>query len=622
MASHSLAIAKASFSATFMRPDPTSVPREKIEILHDLLDRVLTQCSPTNIQRCKYWILEHAVSAAKVTSLGKYLAAVSLSLASTSFPHGPTLPKSQKPSARRKQLHILYLLSDVLHHSKFHGGSTAAFSTFSDAFQPSVLDLLRAAGAYDPIANRKHLRKVNHLLKNWEEQSYFAPPHIQKLRDTIISAYKDESAQEKQGLSFAGNDQEGKVSSTIQAQKDAPFIMPALHGDPSTPYYDLPAGNMMSHIIPNSAAPISSQLVKPLHLTPGPADETLASVVKGFLKDVDLLYGNFPAHEESAYVDADELGQPIFRDQTTGEIFGGEGYYGWSKAFCERMKRRRDGLNASPEKRGRSNSPGAWKRYSSSQSGRSRRSSNNMSRSGSRSRSRSLSWSRNRDLVDRRLDSMDRLHSDARASDQIPKGPWQRRALSRSRSPFENRAQAQRGRYQPRRSRSPSRSRSRTYSPPQRIPPPPQAPSTYHPIVRNEQGQQAARPPPQPFPRPFPQSMMLGPGGFPIPPPPPPGYIGAWPPPPPPLGPNPSLLPPGTSLNGFSGSYPPHHSQPFGGQESGIPQGPRHGHNGADGGGWGKQFNQPMGGTTNQYHGPSQPYPQYGSHGRGGRGWR
>lgn len=542
-----------------------------------------------------------------------------MSIANTSLPHGLPPPKPHIPSTRRKQLHILYLLNDLLHHSKFHGNTTMAFSTLSEIFEPSILELVGATVAYDSDTYPKHFHKIERLLANWEEQTYFSPEYIQKLRRTVADASKNGSASVKQGLRRAVYDLEFKVGNASQVQKYVPFIMPALHGDPSTPYYDLPAGNMMSHIIPNSAAPINSQLVKPLHLIPGPADESLALVVKDFLNDVDVLYGNIDADEELAPVDADELGQPVVRDQITGEIIGGEGYYGWSKAFCERMKCRRDGANKSTERHGRTNSPSAWRRYSSSQSGRSRRGSSSLSRSKSQSRS----WSRNRDMVDRRSSSIDRIPSEGRASGQISKGLRQRRMPSRSRSPFENRSHTQRGRYESRRSRSPSRSRSRTYSPPQRILPAPQTQPTHHSDLRSEQRQQVPPAPSQPFARSFPQDLMPGPVEFPIHPPPPPGYLGAWPPLPPPLGPNLSFIPAGTAFNGFSGFVPPHPFPTFGDQESGIPQGPRHGHNGLDSEGWAKPFNQTGSGTMNQYHGPSQPYPQYGIHGRGGgKRWR
>ena len=50
MASHSLAISKASFSAGLMRPDPVSIARDEIAHLHTLLESVFEQCSRMNIQ--------------------------------------------------------------------------------------------------------------------------------------------------------------------------------------------------------------------------------------------------------------------------------------------------------------------------------------------------------------------------------------------------------------------------------------------------------------------------------------------------------------------------------------------------------------------------------------------
>jgi hypothetical protein len=50
MASHQLAIAKASFSAGLLRPDPTSVSREDIAHFHSLLNSAVIQCTPRNVQ--------------------------------------------------------------------------------------------------------------------------------------------------------------------------------------------------------------------------------------------------------------------------------------------------------------------------------------------------------------------------------------------------------------------------------------------------------------------------------------------------------------------------------------------------------------------------------------------
>lgn len=50
MASHQVAIAKASLAAGLLRPDPTSVARDEITALHTSLDRALAHCSRANIQ--------------------------------------------------------------------------------------------------------------------------------------------------------------------------------------------------------------------------------------------------------------------------------------------------------------------------------------------------------------------------------------------------------------------------------------------------------------------------------------------------------------------------------------------------------------------------------------------
>lgn len=50
MAAHKVAIAKAAFSAGLLRPDPTATSKDEIANFHSLLDKVIAQCSPTNIQ--------------------------------------------------------------------------------------------------------------------------------------------------------------------------------------------------------------------------------------------------------------------------------------------------------------------------------------------------------------------------------------------------------------------------------------------------------------------------------------------------------------------------------------------------------------------------------------------
>ncbi|KAJ6107544.1 hypothetical protein N7523_008867 [Penicillium sp. IBT 18751x] len=313
MTSHQIAIAKAAFSAGLLRPDPSSVPRDEIAAFHSHLERALSHCSPANIQTCKAWLLNFVLSSSnRVGGLAKYLVALA-----ESFDEAPAGAK-QKPSSKRRRLHTLYLLNDLLHHSKYHLDSTAIFSTVSGSLQPFMVDLLGHAAAYDQHKHPRHHRRLNDLLDICGEALglHRSPPSS---NDVLAS--------------------EADVAKKLPG-KDAPFIMPSTHGDPSTPYYDLPAGNLIPHIIPNSTIPLHADSIKPLQFLAGPADESLIQALKGFLKDVDLIYGNEELVKDNGNIDIDELGQKIVRDEITGDILDGETYYGWSRAFCQQMKKR------------------------------------------------------------------------------------------------------------------------------------------------------------------------------------------------------------------------------------------------------------------------------------------
>ncbi|KAJ9306374.1 hypothetical protein DTO217A2_4113 [Paecilomyces variotii] len=500
MASHQIAIAKASFSAGLLRPDPTSVPRDEITGFHSALDKALSNCSPANIQTCKAWLLRNVVqSSNRVGVLGKYLVVLSESFKPTDEkPRGPHPQGRRETSGKRKRLHILYLLNDLFHHTKYHSENNVAFSTVTGALQPYIIDLIGQAAAFDRQKNPKHHRRLDELLDIWKANGYYSSDYVDKLREAVRNSASVDAIKAAVRISDANAD----VAKTATS-KDVPFVMPATHGDASTPYYDLPAGNLVPHIIPDSTAPIRPDAVKPLQFLAGPADQKLVTALKKFLKDVDRIYENDePEHDENTVIDIDEMGQTVVRDETTGEIVGGETYYGWSRGFCEQMKKRSGKIS-----RDRSRS---------------------LSRSRSRSRSRSGSRSSSRSPRKRRR------YSGSPSSD----GRRRSRSRSQSSSPYRRRS---RRRHSYSRSRSPSRRRSRSpsreksYSPRLASPPRSSFPQPHH-----------SYPPPQGIPIPPPPGQfpfapqnfvpLPGPGGYPIPPPPPPppNYQGPWPPPPPP----------------------------------------------------------------------------------------
>ncbi|MCJ1475857.1 hypothetical protein MMC13_004521 [Lambiella insularis] len=489
MASHTLAIAKASLAAGLMRPDPIPVSRDHIAHFHELLDTALAKCSPGNIQRCKEWLLQNAVSSAtRFTAVTKYLVALATSLSGNSEQQQNGSTNVQRSLGRRKQLHILYILNDLLHHTKYHQQQPSSHSTVLQTLQPHLVNLVEVTSAYEATKYPRQRRRISELLAEWERQYDYSAFYFQTLRDAVTNSALSDSKKNPAALLI----EDKAVDLQNRKKTDTPFLMPSMHGDPSAPYYELPAGNMMHHIIPNSATPINPHIMKPLQFTAGPPDESLVIAVKDFLKDVDVLYGHNPGEDEGISMEIDEIGQTFIRDEL-GEKVIGEAYYGWSKAFCEKMKMRRSGKIA-PRSRGRSDSeeqrslsPRKRRRYSSS--GGSRRSSRSDSRS-----------------YQRRQDSFS--------------PPTRMRSRTRSPPRF--------GR------RQSSRSPSRSYSPPSTAYPPASAPR----LEARSQYPSQSSVPQAPFPVPFPQGVALGPNGMPIPPPPPPNYTGVWPPPPPSISPN------------------------------------------------------------------------------------
>ncbi|TVY71164.1 hypothetical protein LSUE1_G005995, partial [Lachnellula suecica] len=386
MATHQLAIAKATFSAGLLRPDPTSLSRESIDEFHALLNAAVQQCTPRNVQKCKQWILANIVqSTARFAALGKYLTVLA-----TSFTEAQAAKR--EPSIKRKRLHILYLLNDLLYHTKYRVSDASICSKA----QPILVNLFGSASSFKGCP--KHLQKLLDLLAIWEEKGYYSKDYVDKLRVAVKSA-------SEAGEYLQGGETTDDIP-TAKLLKTAPYVLPAMHGDPSTPWHDLPAGNLLQHIKPNSTRPINPDMIRPMQFIAGPADEEIVQAVKNLLDDVQAIYGTESREDGKAEWDIDELGQPIILDEITGDVIDGKTYYGWSRLFCEKMKQKTKGFGG-PEERGRSrsrsSSRGRKRRYSDSEDSSSegyRRTQRRRSYSSSRSpspkhrRSRPRSYSR------------------------------------------------------------------------------------------------------------------------------------------------------------------------------------------------------------------------------------
>ena len=546
-------------------------------------------------------MLKHLVhSPARVAALGKYFIALAKSF---SAPLAATR-RTRQPSSKRKRLHLLYVLNDVLHHVHVRDRD----SGLAAKAEPFLPDLVRYAAAF--ANSPKHAAKIQGLVSLWHENGYFPPEFIEKLRAVIEEAPKLEEAKPAANGTADG----AGAAPAAKTSKDAPFVMPAMHGDATAPWYDLPAANWLPVIEPNSTRPMNPDMIKPLQFVPGPADKRLIQAVTDLLADVDRIYAKEGAISDSQTEDIDQLGQRIIVDEITGDIIGGETYYGWSRPFCEKMKQRRKNGGRDGQ-RGRSSASQSRSRSRSSSRGSSsrpafkrRRMTDSRSPSRSRSRSRSRSYSRDR--------RRPRSNSASRSRSPPPprRGGW-RDDRSQSRSPL-----------------PPPRPYQQQPAPPAGAPyggggqqqyPPPQPQPGFHPAqFQPPHHASFPPPPPPPFPIPVPADFNQ----FVPPPPPPPNYQGQWPPPPPPPPPG-GAMPnwmsgPGPAIAGgwVGGGVPPPHNMPQQQQDH------QYQYHGGGGGGGGAEYQYSRGrGRGAEYRGQSHPQRGGGgggwNNGRGPRGW-
>jgi hypothetical protein len=530
MASAELTVAKAALSGALFRADPRSCSRDEIESMLLLLNTAVSECSPPNVQRFKHWALSNLVpSATRVAPFCKYLVALAGSFGAdgeTARANDDTQSKRRLlPSAKRRRLHVLYILNDILYHVKFRTRD----ESFAEKLGPTLPTLVRSASSFSNAP--KQIKKIRDLVALWEEQGHFDHSVADKLRAAIDEAPSpaDEA-----------RDDAPSANATARAARSAPYVMPSMHGDPTTPWYDLPAGNWLPVLEPNSTRPMNPLMIKPLVLSPGPADKGLVEAVKKLLVDVEEIYSkNVDANAPIPNVS--QMGELIGIDGMDDDVLGGETYYGWSREFCKKMQLRKRGGPAREGGRGRSRSARSSASYSRSPTRlRSpRRSSESPARPAfKRSRLSGSPRGRNRS----RSRSPRRNHSRGRDHRRS-------RSYSSSRSPSSPRRPQGRGFSSTKPGHGHSRSRS--YSPA------PAYPTTGFRPSNNDAYMPPAAPPPFPPPPSVPPQIppQMGFGQYHPPPPPPPAlssFYGQWP-----AAPFPHPPPPPQSTFQFVGGWAP-----------------------------------------------------------------
>ncbi|KAF3770982.1 hypothetical protein M406DRAFT_246754, partial [Cryphonectria parasitica EP155] len=255
-------------------------------------------------------MLKHlARSPARTVALGKYL----LALANTQQQQqqqqqsGGNVKNgtAPKPSAKRRRLHFLYILNDVFFHVK----NRTQDRSFLDELAPLLPALFKSAAAFTNVP--KHEKKLLDLIQLWQQQEYFPDPLVDQLRAAVAEGPKSTKSEP------GGGDVAQKTTTVSSAsRRDAPYILPSMHGDPSAPWYDLPAANWLPLIEPNSTRPMNPSMIKPLQLASGPADKNLVEAVKKLLGDVDKIYSkDVRLDGDASVVDISQMGEIIERDE-------------------------------------------------------------------------------------------------------------------------------------------------------------------------------------------------------------------------------------------------------------------------------------------------------------------
>lgn len=307
-----------------------------------------------------------ASSPSRCANLAKYLVALSRAADTNT---------STRPSPKRRRLHILYLLSDALHHA-----AQASHRHCAESWASHLVTLVALAASFE--RSPKHKAKLADLVSLWDEKQYFPPDIITHFRDAVSN----------NGQVTTAAAQTDADAAALKISKDTPFTLPSFHGDTSTPWYDLPVGTWLPHLTPNAARPMAPDRIRPIQLAAGAADPVLISAVQTLLRSADRLYLNTPVDddEDVPVDDINELGERFELDEVTGDVLRADTYYGWSLPFCEKMKARRKQPPRS-RSRSRSSSPASHDRRRSESFSPSRkrpRRYSSSSSSSSRSRSR------------------------------------------------------------------------------------------------------------------------------------------------------------------------------------------------------------------------------------------
>ncbi|KAL9087242.1 MAG: hypothetical protein Q9165_006736 [Trypethelium subeluteriae] len=313
-----MSVKKAAFSAAFLRADPTPVAKDSLASFHDELDEVISKGTNTSVQKCKLWLVENAVpSESRVIALGKYLTSLSLTVTPPEPSKKDEKPANLQTSLRKKRIHLLYLINDLLHHTKYHAQQTGNHAILTARMKLHLPELMRDAASFDASKNKKLHQKLHDIISIWEDNNYYIKEFCNTLHQIA------ESAGKVSGDSQARGEETGNATnSNSQIATNVPLALPSTHGDRTAHWSDLPTGCTMQHVARNSTRPIKLREMRQLELNSRSAEPAMVEAIKWSLIESGQIRNPYPHYENRIIIDTNAMGQSPYLNNSDVKASG------------------------------------------------------------------------------------------------------------------------------------------------------------------------------------------------------------------------------------------------------------------------------------------------------------
>ena len=271
----------------------------------------------------------------RIASFGEYLVSLSAYLA-----EGKKYSQKERITAR---LHILYVISDVLHASKYHHmdflpkgtGDINALAkpkksdslpdteeecftdSLGEGLKPHIAQLVRLTALDMGTEGSTEEAKLRDMVDWWRESELLTSQHFLLVEESMARAL--DQAQGRKGK----------------------YTLPSRFGGQNT-WHDLPASYMLALLARSPDRPINIDELKPIKFDKPEPSQQVCERLDQYFDSIDLHFSpdaDNPTGETERYkLGLDPMGHLVKEDKATGAREVVCNGYGWSMKLCEDMQ--------------------------------------------------------------------------------------------------------------------------------------------------------------------------------------------------------------------------------------------------------------------------------------------